>query len=157
MVQHTAADDEIIVIICVQNKSPRIRQDGEADCDHITTEIFARLHVSDVHRLRQAKGKRNSMHVHWDYFTLLCCKSPRVVNREWGGMELRRPFPNRYTSSFLLHKNGSLQANERTRSAGVYLWSTVGKVRLTCHADNKNIIGTVNRTQEGDRAMHLKI
>ncbi len=93
----------------------------------------------------------------WNYFTLLCCKSPRVDSREWGGMELRRSFPNRYTSSFLLRENASLQAPEQMRIAGVHLWSTVGKVRLTCHADNKNIIGTANRTKDDDSAMHLKI
>jgi hypothetical protein len=58
MQQTLAAEEKVIVNISVQNKSPRIRQDGEADCNDIATEIFARLYVSDVHKLRQVRGKK---------------------------------------------------------------------------------------------------
>ena len=126
------------------------------DCTYLTcTHLDATK--GKMNGIIASKGKMNSMNADWEYLTLLCCKSPRVDSREWGGMELRRPLPNRYTSSFLLRINGSVQAHQHARSVGTYLWSTVGKVRLTCQADNTNIMGTINRTQEDDRARHLKI
>jgi hypothetical protein len=36
------------------------------------------------------------------YLTLLCCRSPRVVSRECGGMESRMLLPKAYTSESLL-------------------------------------------------------